>query len=233
MQNLLNKIKALGLDDLKKENILKSDLVIHSDNKGLDVVYAPFEHINNKAKVVIVGITPGWTQLKNSYKYVIENENTDNNILKMRAKRYASFSGTMRTRLIKWLDEIGVSNALGFDSCSIPFDNLDDETIHTSAVLRYPIFYKLNNYSGHNPKLLSNPYFIKQIENIFLPEMENFSSSLIVPLGSAVQSVFNYIEEEKMKNFKYILSGFPHPSSLNVGSDKTFKKIKLFSKSNI
>ena len=64
MQNLLNKIKAIGLDDLKKEIILKSDLVIHSDNKGLDVVYAPFEHINNKAKVVIVGITPGWTHLK-------------------------------------------------------------------------------------------------------------------------------------------------------------------------
>ena len=79
IQNLLNKIKTLSLDDLKKDYILKSDLAIHSDQKGLDVVYAPFEHINNKAAVVIVGITPGWTQLKNSYEYVIDNKNTDNN----------------------------------------------------------------------------------------------------------------------------------------------------------
>lgn len=231
MQNLLNKIKALSLDDLKKDNILKSDLLIHSDQKGLDVVYAPFEHINNKAKVVIVGITPGWTQLINSYRYVIENKNTNNDILKIRAKRYASFSGTMRTRLIRWMDEIGVSNALGLDTCSIFFNDVDDETVHTSAVLRFPTFYKLNNYTGHNPKLLKTPYFIKKIENIFIPEMEIFSKSLIIPLGSAVQSVFSYIEEEKMKNFKYILSGFPHSSSLNVGSDKTFKKnIEFFKK---
>ena len=29
-----------------------------------------------------------------------------------------------------------------------------------------------------------------------------------------------------MKNFKYILSGFPHPSSLNVGSEAVFKERK-------
>ena len=111
------------------------------------------------------------------------------------------------------------------------FNDVDDETVHTSAVLRFPTFYKLNNYTGHNPKLLKTPYFIKKIENIFIPEMEIFSKSLIIPLGSAVQSVFSYIEEEKMKNFKYILSGFPHSSSLNVGSDKTFKKnIEFFKK---
>jgi hypothetical protein len=227
MQNLLNKIKELNLDDLKKDNILKSDLLIHSDRRGLDVVYAPFEHVNKKAKVIIVGITPGWTQLKSSYKYVIENKNAGDDILKIQAKRYASFSGAMRTRLIRWLDEIGVSEALRVETCSMLFNDLNDKTIHTSSVLRYPTFYNFVNYSGHSPKLFKTPYFIKQIQNIFLPEMEDFSNSLIIPLGSAVQSVFDYIKEKKMKNFKYILSGFPHSSSLNVGSETIFKKNKV------
>ena len=59
-----------------------------------------------------------------------------------------------------------------------------------------------------------------------LPELQNFSDSLIIPLGSAVQTVINYIRTNEMINYKYILEGFPHPSSLNVGSEKLFKKKK-------
>ena len=132
----------------------------------------------------------------------------------------------MRNRLIKWMDQIGLAKALNLETCITLFNDLDDKTIHTNSVLRYPIFYKNKNYSGHNPSLLNYPYFLKQIENIFLPEIEEFSNSLIIPLGRAVQNVLDQIEKEKKKNFKYILSGFPHPSYLNVGSEAIFEKRK-------
>jgi hypothetical protein len=226
MQNQLNKIKKLEIVDLNKENIFKSGLLMHSDKKGLDIIYAPFENINKKAKVVIVGITPGWTQLKESYKYVIKNKNLSDHLLKKQAKRHASFSGSMRRRLIGWLDDIGIQKSLDIKSSSLLFDISSQDALHATSVLRYPSFINKKNYSGHSPNILKELYFRKHVENIFVPEIRDFSNCLILPLGSAVQSVFNYIMVSKMENFKYLVKEFPHPSSLNVGSGKIFKERK-------
>lgn len=37
----------------------------------MEIYYAPFQYINERAKVVIVGITPGLHQMKKSYTTVI------------------------------------------------------------------------------------------------------------------------------------------------------------------
>ena len=50
----------------------------------------------------------------------------------MEAKRYASFSGSMRNRLIKWMDQIGLAKALNLETCITLFNDLDDKTIHTN-----------------------------------------------------------------------------------------------------
>ena len=146
--------------------------------------------------------------------------------MKIEAERYACFSGTMRNRLISWLDDIGIQKSLEIQSSSHLFDILGQYALHLTFVLRYPAFINKKNYSVHSPNILGIPYFRKHIENIFVPEIQIFSKCLIIPLGSAVQKVFNYISTSKMKNFKYIVNGFPHPSSLNVGSGKLFKKRK-------
>lgn len=36
----------------------------------LEVFWAPFDHVNRRAKVVLVGITPGGTQMSNSIEHV-------------------------------------------------------------------------------------------------------------------------------------------------------------------
>ena len=226
MPNQISKIKKLDIEDLNKEKIFESDLLIHSEHNGLDIIYAPFESINKKAKVVIVGINPGWRHLADSYKYIIKNKNLSDDVLKIEAKRYACFSGAMRNRLIGWLDDIGIQKSLEIQSSSLLFDILGQEALHSTSVLRYTAFINKKNYSGHSPNILGIPYFRKHIENIFVPEIQIFSKCLIIPLGSAVQKVFNYISTLKMKNFKYIVNGFPHPSSLNVGSGKLFKERK-------
>ena len=222
----LNKIRDLSEQDLTKDKIISEDFLLHSDDKGLEVVYAPFDHINRIAKVVIIGITPGWTQLEASYRYIIQNKETKDDVLLKRVKNKASFSGSMRKNLISWLDGIGVYKSLSIKSSAELFNDLNQNTLHTTSVLRFPVFINKNNYSGHNPKILSNSYFRNQIDCVFTPELEKFSNSLIIPLGSAVQTVINYIRGNEMINHKYILEGFPHPSTLNVGSDKLFKERK-------
>lgn len=46
-----------------KEDLMTDDFLYANDNK-LEVFWAPFESINKDAKVIMLGITPGWTQMQ-------------------------------------------------------------------------------------------------------------------------------------------------------------------------
>lgn len=64
--------------------------------------YAPFEHINSAAKVVVIGITPGAQQARNALRALREalaSGHADAEALAI-AKRTASFSGPIRTNLV-------------------------------------------------------------------------------------------------------------------------------------
>ncbi|MEK3888838.1 hypothetical protein [Bacillus sp. FSL K6-3431] len=69
--------------------------------------YAPHnEYINCDAKIVIVGITPGWTQMKAAFqqaKICIQQNATLIQLMKG-SKGAAGFAGTMRQNLIEILD---------------------------------------------------------------------------------------------------------------------------------
>lgn len=61
-----NEIKKLG--DFGKSNILSEKFLLFSKN-NMEIYYAPHnEIINDKARIFIVGITPGWTQTSIAYK---------------------------------------------------------------------------------------------------------------------------------------------------------------------
>ncbi len=94
---------------LKEEAILSEQFLLEKDTKKkLEIYYAPFEHVNERAKVVIAGITPGLHQMKKSYSTVIDlkdKEVADEEILHQ-VKKNSSFEGTMRKNLIAMLDEL-------------------------------------------------------------------------------------------------------------------------------
>ena len=219
--NYLYKIKKLKLDDLNKENILSNDFLIYSD-KLIQVPYAPFDTINSNAKIIIAGITPGWTQLYNSYKYIIQSDEENEDLLLKKAKRKGSFSGHMRVILTKWLDEIGLSKTLKVNTMNELFNDLNDDILHTTSILRYPVFINHKNYTGYNPKMLKHKYFLNVINNTFIPELSMMKNALLIPLGSAVNEVINSL---KIK-MPFCLKEFPHPSTANVWRNKQFNKHK-------
>lgn len=45
----------------KKEQLFNQDFLMERKD-NIEVYYVPFDYINTKAKIVIVGITPGWNQ---------------------------------------------------------------------------------------------------------------------------------------------------------------------------
>ncbi|ETI69415.1 hypothetical protein [Neobacillus vireti] len=199
----------------EKEDLLTEEFLYAKDGK-VEVYWAPFEFINKDAKVIILGITPGWTQMELAFNYVrhhIQEEEYEQMICN--AKKNASFGGTtMRKNLIDMLDGIELHKFLNIESCEQLF-NEKHSLLHTSSVLRYPVFIDGENYSGSSPKLFSQKLFLKMIDELLVPELNDLKDAVIIPTGKVVSDVLKYLVDEGKIMNKTILYHFPHPSGAN------------------
>ncbi|MDN3451657.1 hypothetical protein QMA09_15770 [Planococcus sp. APC 3906] len=211
-----------------EESLLHERFLLESETKKkLEIYYAPFEYVNEDAKVVIVGITPGLHQMKKSFSTVIDaagKQSADEATLKQ-VKNNSSFEGTMRKNLVKMLDELGLNEYLGLASNIELFEEAS-YLVHTTSVLAYPVFHNGKNYSGSTPNLLKNELLKKYVTDNFASELENFSNPLIIPLGVNVSNALNYLADQGMVASENILSGFPHPSGGNGHRHKQFLENK-------
>jgi len=186
-----------------------------SQQSGLSEIYAPFDHINYKARIAIVGLTPGDQQARNAlraYREARRNGDSQDNALD-KAKVFASFSGPMRSNLVSMLDQINVNQYLAIDSCAELFQSAS-ELCHFTSLLRYPIFANGENYSG-TPKPHKTPYLWELIESYFCHELAALNNVLWVPLGSAVKSSFEKLIKDGLVSESQVLMGLPHPSGAN------------------
>ncbi|MCD8508765.1 MAG: hypothetical protein LRY73_01930 [Bacillus sp. (in: Bacteria)] len=131
------------------------------------------------------------------------------------AKNHASFGGSvMRKNLIDMLDGIGLPTFLQIDSSEQLFHEKSD-LLHTTSVLRYPVFVDGENYSGSTPKMLGHDLFLKMIDELLVPELNSLKNAVIVPTGKAVSDVLKYLVDEGKVENETILFNFPHPSGAN------------------
>ena len=195
---------------------LHEDLLLSSEG-NLQTFYAPFDHINTQARIVICGITPGLQQAMNALNEARRQlrSGASLDVARQAAKETASFSGPMRPNLIAMLDYIGVHAYLGIDSCSQLFDS-HRHWVHYTSALRYPVFLNGENYSG-NPGLLSRASLRHQIENHLSEEVRLLPAHCVyVPLGPKVGEVFDYLLGCGLLRPEQVLSGLPHPSGANA-----------------
>lgn len=219
------RIAALPLRDklLKTDLLIQEFLVLRSGT--LEIYYAPFDFVNAEARVAIVGITPGWTQMEIAYREasaVLGKGGTAAAALR-KAKEDASFAGAMRMNLVKMLDEIGLDRAMGLKSCDELFGNCR-HLVHTTSAVRHPIFVHGRNYTGHSPDLLSHPVLARYVQEVFAPELTASPQALVVPLGRCVDSVLRYLIQAGAMSPKRCLLGFPHPSGANGHRNTEFRQ---------
>ena len=102
------------LPQYEPEHICTPGFRLFADSK-LEMFYAPFDTVNPAARIVIVGITPGFQQMEVGFRKVraalLRGETTDEACAV--AKADASFAGTMRRNLVAMLKDIGLHHALG------------------------------------------------------------------------------------------------------------------------
>ena len=215
MSKFLNQIRSLK--KINKSTITNKNFLIKRED-NIEIYYAPFDYINSKAKIMIVGITPGLQQMLQSYEAVNEGRSLKE------VKDLSSFKGSMRTTLIKYLDALNINKKLKIKSCESLF-NINSKYLHSTSLIKYPVFDKGRNYSGSG--LLKKKILLDFLEAHFVKELKKLDKTIIVPLGNTVSSTIDYLNNEFILNLKCFLKGFPHPSGLNVRKDIQFKENKI------
>jgi len=178
--------------------------------------YIPFESVNRAARVVVVGISPGFAQWKNAMRearrQLARGASTDE---VLRAARQAgAFSGAIRPNFVALLDAIGVQRWLGIASCATLF-GADAELVHIGAILRHPVFVDGKNYSG-TPAMPRHPFLRNETLRYFAHEAALLPDALYIPMGASVAEGLDWLAGQGVLRAERILHGLPHPSGANA-----------------
>jgi hypothetical protein len=197
-------------------------LLLMAKSGSLCQVYSPFGHLQRNAKVAVVGLTPGDHQARVALQAYIQSRRQGHDIEAACtvAKRDASFSGSIRSNLVRILDHAGINQRLDIDSTATLFD-ADAELAHFTSLLRYPIFSRGSNYSG-TPKPADSPFLWPMVTAQFLHEVQQSTIELWIPLGAAVQDAFRKLVFNGLIKEDHVQFDLPHPSGANMGRIKQF-----------
>ena len=214
-------IKQLPLKDKYTKDEILVDKFLVDKEKNIEIYYAPHnEYLNPKAKVFIIGITPGFQQMSTAIKTarICIEEGKTLEETKYLCKAAGRFSGSLRKNIISMLDKIELNKIIGINSCSELFED-KDYLLHTISLIPYPVFVKGKNYTGHTPKLIKSEFLMKYIYDNFINEFKKLNEPekvLLIPLGKAVEEVLIRLQQDGIIKENQILLGFPHPSGANV-----------------
>ena len=185
---------------------LKNTMTISNfDDK---IIFEPtgFEYQNTKAKVVIVGITPGNSQLKGAREGLDLRE----------IKRKNAFTGSMRPNLVNMLDYIGVNRLLGIESCRSLWEE-DFDKVDMTSLLKDATYVKGKNgrtMFKDTEMIAKSKVLTEKFENGFVKDCEQYNKArLFVACGQGV-----YVELMKLKERGVITApvvAIAHPSGNN------------------
>jgi len=208
-------IRTADLAAIDRHTLIPAPFLLEQDGPYA-VNYIPFEAVNRAARVVVVGLTPGFIQWRNG---VAEAQRqllagaTQAEVL-LAAKRVGAFSGPLRPNLVALLDAIGLHGWLDVASCAALFDTRPD-LLHSTSLLRHPVARHGINYSG-TPAPVSQSFLRRQIELYFAHEAAVLQHAIFVPLGPAVADGLRWLASQGLLAPQRILDGLPHPSGANA-----------------
>lgn len=219
-------IRALPADGLSAADYRRLLVV---DEPPIQIVYAPFDWINESARVVVCGITPGKDSMTNALMAARDALRAGKSlqVASMRAKRTGMFSN-MRGTLGSMLDELGLNRILGIETTRELFgdDGEHRDMVQLTSCVRYPVFVNGKNYSGHTPKLMKSPILVRFIDDVLGAELQRLKDALIVPCGDAVDGALRHLAARGIISEDHCLFGFPHASGSNGHRLKFFEKRK-------
>jgi hypothetical protein len=215
LPRFIEAIRGVDLQQVTAPDRIPEAFVLAREGR-LATCYLPFESVNAKARVVIVGITPGFNQWKNALAEAqrqLRLGATEHELLHS-VRLAGAFSGAIRPNLVALLDTIGVQRWLGIASCATIF-NEDAGRVHVTGALRHAVFVNGKNYSGA-PAMTRTPFLQQQILDWFAPEAEAMREAVFIPMGSTTGEALDWLAGRGVIDKDRILHGLPHPSGANA-----------------
>lgn len=168
-----------------------------------------FNYVNPEAKVVIVGITPGNSQIEGTREGMTPRE----------IKQTYAFAGNMRPNLIRMLDYIGVNKILGIDSCKTLWEQDFDKVEMTSLLKEATYLIKRNGREdmfNDASKIVKSEKLTNMLNKGFVKDCSNYNSAqLFVACGPKVYDVLVSLKQQGVITVPVI--GIAHPSGGNNG----------------
>lgn len=195
------------------------------DDALFSVVYAPLDHVNTGARIVLAGLTPSWRQAQVAYTAHAQLLGWEDDEAGLEIKRRSAFSGSMRANLVEMLDALSIHRHLGLDSTEALFDT-HAAALHATNVLRYPVFKAGKGYSGQNPRASGHAFLRAMLERLCAPELARVPNALIVPLGRAAEDGLEHLSQLGLLRRERWLRGFPHPSAANGRRKSEFARAR-------
>jgi hypothetical protein len=215
LPRFIEAIRALDLSQVTAPDRIPDAFVLAREGR-FTTCYVPFESVNASARVVIVGITPGFNQWKNAMAEAQRQlqRGASGDELLHAARLAGAFSGTIRPNLVALLDAIGVQRWLGIASCATIFGE-DAGRVQVTSALRHAVFVNGKNYSGA-PAMTRTPFLQQQIMEWFAPEAAQLREAIFIPMGSTVSEAPDWLAAQGIIDAGRILHGLPHPSGANA-----------------
>lgn len=207
--------RLTALSPITSESDTLAPELLLAEDGPLSIRYCPFDYINPRAKLVIVGITPGRHQMflacQQAQRSLAEGKSAKDVLRE--ASDTGSFAGGMRANLVTMLDALGLPSALGIVTAAELFA-ARSELLHSTSALLHPVFVNGSNYSGA-PKPQRVPLLRAFVDQVLAAELAMVPDALIIPLGTTVATILRDLADRGTVWGDRCLFQFPHPSGAN------------------
>ncbi|PZR82453.1 MAG: hypothetical protein DI537_36590 [Stutzerimonas stutzeri] len=225
---MMNLLPTLSTHDLDRELKKPERLRLHpsrgaTDAYGIEILWAPFDHIDRNARIVIVGVTPGPTQARRSYDAVraAAVKGIDPQADLERIKAEASFRGNViEPNLKSLLEHGGLAESAGIED----IDNLwtkEASKVHFTSTIRYPTFINGKLFNNQIDSL-EHPELRKYVETYLAEELASVPTDAdIVALGQKGPRIVRHAARAAGIDSRRVVA-LPHPSGSATGAVRDF-----------
>jgi hypothetical protein len=178
--------------------------------------YIPFEHIERDARLVLVGITPGPTQLALSYEEAARliRAGASEEVILREAKRVAGFGGSsMRPNLLRMLKYFDFADIYGLPEAEALWGS-HAQLLHSTSVVPHAAFRKDKMFAGSFAEVMASPIFRESFLRDFvgsIPELNPGAN--FVALGQTPRDALDWCVTNGHLGHDQVLGAFAHPST--------------------
>lgn len=193
-----------------------NDVFILGKDEHYSLRYVPFEFINHEAKLAIIGITPGNTQIELSYataNALIRAGDPSELILKTLIKEAAFGGAAMRPNLIRMLEHFKIPKLLGIASAESLWDE-NSHLLHGTSVVPHAAFKARKMFNGSFEEVLNSKLLFECFKDCLAATLARLPKDVLyVALGPTPRAALDWCCSRGMICETQILGEFCHPSS--------------------